>query len=379
MAYIPYPAFGLGVIGVWTRTDISTLGAADVELNNIFAGSAAVTIANPMPIAGRLRALSVKTSGDVGAAGNDLVVTVYKNGVATALTATITGGAGTENEVTTTVTPISYAAGDDITVYAKETGAAAAVQAVAVVWGLGTGGGAGGGGGSSTEQDTYANLVASVPTEGTTGWPSDSFYLLRSDGTNYDPWGPIFPMTQPVDGDFAWVNQGGATVSATKGGIFLLAPTSGTDNLRVRIQSAPATPYTVTAAILPLFPFQDFYAAGLVFRESGTGELANFAIASNSSVSTTSMSLFVGKYNSPTSFSATYTNVDWKNYGVLWLRIADDGANRICSVSNDGQNFLQIHTVGRTDFLTADQIGFYMQVVNTTYTGGVLLLSWLEA
>lgn len=121
-------------LGAWVRPDISTLAAADGDIDNAWAGVAGVVIANPMPVAGGLIALSVKLTGDVGAAGNNLIVTVYKNGVATALAATVTGGAGTEDEALATDL-ITFSQGDDIKVQARIVGAPAAVRAVAVVWG----------------------------------------------------------------------------------------------------------------------------------------------------------------------------------------------------------------------------------------------------
>ena len=79
------------------------------------------------------------TGGHNHAAGNDLVVTVYKNGSATALTVSVVGAAGTEQSAQAAVTPIAFAAGDTVTVQAKKNGAPAAVQAVVQVWGFFTG------------------------------------------------------------------------------------------------------------------------------------------------------------------------------------------------------------------------------------------------
>ena len=45
--------------------------------------------------------------------------------------------------------------------------------------------------------------------------PSNGFYLERYSGSAWVPWGPIWPMTKPVDGDYAWINQGSATVTTT--------------------------------------------------------------------------------------------------------------------------------------------------------------------
>ena len=94
----------LALLGAWTQADCSTLTGTDAEILNSFA---TVALSSPMPVAGTLVGLVVKLTGDVGAAGNDVITTVYLNGVATLLTATITGAAGTENEIVATVTPIA--------------------------------------------------------------------------------------------------------------------------------------------------------------------------------------------------------------------------------------------------------------------------------
>lgn len=125
----------LSLLGNWCRPDISTLGGADAEIENAGSTAPTKTIAHVMPVAGQLIALSVRLSGDVGAAGNDLIVTVYKNGVATTLTLTIAGAAGTEDKGQGAVTPVTFVAGDLITVQGKKNGAPAAVQAVVAVWG----------------------------------------------------------------------------------------------------------------------------------------------------------------------------------------------------------------------------------------------------
>ena len=64
----------------------------------------------------------------------------------------------------------------------------------------------------------------------------------------------------------------------------------------------------------------------------------------------------------------------------MWFQIADDNTNRICSISQDGQNFDTFHSVGRTDFLTADQIGICLRSQTTTGTlARATLISWKEA
>lgn len=265
------------------------------------------------------------------------------------------------------------------------------------------GGGAGGGGGAPTdatyivedangslsaeavlgttviETAAFASLTAAAKA-GRLKFPNDSFYILRDSGSALAPWGPIFPMTLPIDGDFAWVNQGGASVVATNGGIFLSIAAAGTDvNNRIRKKAAPSTPYVITAAFIPyIYPASGANGngqCGLCFRESSSGKLSSIMILGNGQ-------LEVQKWNSPSSFSASYFQNSYSylvSSGTLWwFQIADDGATRYYRVSNDGVNFRTIHSVGRTDFLTADEVGFCINVDASAKDTGMTLLSWKQ-
>lgn len=57
----------------------------------------------------------------------------------------------------------------------------------------------------------------------------------------------------------------------------------------------------------------------------------------------------------------------------------DDGTNRICSLSNNGRNWWVFHSVGRTDFLTADHVGFYVSDNGSSRATGLTLLSWRQS
>jgi hypothetical protein len=187
-------------------------------------------------------------------------------------------------------------------------------------------------------------------------------------------------LYEPVTTDsFAWVNQGSATVDATPGGIFLHAPASGGgQNLRIRKKAAPATPYTITALLLFL-ALESSGASevhyGLCFRQSSDGKLATL------SREPFNQQTWSTKWNSATSFGAQYVNrtLPGTLQTLNWFRIADDGTNRTVSFSHDGRNFIAYHAVGRTDFLTADEVGFYAAPSNATGGVGVTVLSWKDA
>jgi hypothetical protein len=224
--------------------------------------------------------------------------------------------------------------------------------------------------------DTYANLPTAA-SEGRIFLPSDGVQLERDSSTAWTPWGPIFPFTKPVSGDFSWVNQGGASVDTTYGGIYLNAPASTTASLRIRIKSAPTVPYTIVVGFLCFSRRVDYQSCGFVWRESGTGELVTAGIGIDTTVD---VAAAVTKWDDATTWNATYTNQDWQKWSpIVFFKCEDNNTNRITSLSMDAQHWQQLHSVSRTDFLTADQVGFFCNAQNATWDMDMLLLHWEES
>lgn len=220
----------------------------------------------------------------------------------------------------------------------------------------------------------YASLAAFH--QGRIGFPSDGFSILRDSGSAFAPWGPIFPFTLPVNGDFAWINQGSATISEVSGGLVLAVPADATSpNIHLRKKTAPSTPYTITAALTSGM-IAATAAYGLLFRESSSGKLHTFQI----NFEATGQQLYSYKADSPTVGNSVYTSsILYGHPPPLFLRIADDGTDRKCSISWNGQTWIEFHSVGRTNFLTADEVGFFGASQNGTYGMNMTLLSWKQA
>ena len=227
----------------------------------------------------------------------------------------------------------------------------------------------------STYTDTYANIPA-ASSDGDLFFPSDGRSVYRDTGAAWMPWGPICPMTDPPAAGWSWVNQGGATVSTTNGGIYLETLLDSQYNLRAYVRAAPTPPYVITGRFTARWEWalrND--SVGLCWRESGTGKMIYHAF------STTSWMTSISKLTNPTTFSAHYLNASYVAHlstrSIFHYRIADDNTNRICSVSNDGHHWAVLHTVGRTDFLTADEVGIClsMSAIGTNNLG-MWLLSW---
>jgi len=184
-----------------------------------------------------------------------------------------------------------------------------------------------------------------------------------------------------ISGLTSWINQGGASADTTHGGILLVdGSPSGGNNVRLLKQTAPSTPYTITAGFTGWVPIQqNFLNFGLAFRESSSGKLSTCHLQSTSAVTPASFALRSQKYNSPTSSTTSYVAYPTDLAGMIYLRISDDGTNRKCYISADGINFSQFHSVARTDFLTANEVGFFVESNNATFSASVWLTSWVIA
>lgn len=188
----------------------------------------------------------------------------------------------------------------------------------------------------------------------------------------------------PLVAALTWVNQGASTAAdatAPDGTPCLdLIPAAGTtsDNFRMLAKSAPATPYVWTVAMeINLFPNTGGgNKAGILWRESGSGKVSLLAIEMGALY----WAYQLQKYNSPSSYSATYGTIQMPAGGgtPLWLRLEDDGTNRHWAISTNGVHFVRIYTVGRTDFITPNQIAVF--IGQYTHSDGALRVrSWEEA
>jgi len=232
-----------------------------------------------------------------------------------------------------------------------------------------------GGGGNVTSTGPLATPPG-APASGDLYLPNNAGFLQRYSGAAWIPWGPLFPLTLPIDGDFAWINQGGASISTATGAILLTAPTNAGVGWRLRVKAAPATPYTITACFLASPLNMDFHQWGLFFRQSSNGRLHGFTIQTNGeTLQPFSNSV---KYSAPTTFDSMYNQRRFRPGNLVWLRIEDTGVNRVCWFSADGLNWSGHSSIGRTDFLTADQVGFGANPENATYELLVTLLSWRQ-
>lgn len=213
------------------------------------------------------------------------------------------------------------------------------------------------------------------------GGAAPNGFYLSSSGSFYI--GPTFQLaTLPVAGNFAWVNQGGATETASGNALVLVAPAGAGDSLRVRQQSI-STNTTLTVSMSCTAQIEDHGACGIGFRESGTGKLLTLAnnLASTTGNCTPSSStpgclgatLQVARWNSATSFNNTQYLENYGPWITQWAQINISGGNLSLRISNDGVNFVQLYTEASNAFFTTapDQWFYFANANNTTLTQSV--------
>jgi len=207
--------------------------------------------------------------------------------------------------------------------------------------------------------------------------PTDGIALHVDDGTVWRSFGPVRRLVPPDDTAFTWINQGAAAVTQSGSALYLREPGVTSRQGRLRLMPTPTPPYTLTAAVIPTFaPSATFQECGLVlYNTGGIGPLVYFGMMARDTAS--NVQLIGEKQTSPSNFSASYFEAYVPYLGhPVWLRIKDDGTNRTLHYSMDGLNFEQIHSAGRTDWITPDRIGYFVDCNSTNVAVGMTLLSW---
>jgi hypothetical protein len=210
-------------------------------------------------------------------------------------------------------------------------------------------------------------------------------YIKRDDESAWNSWGPFFELYEPNETGYSWVNQQTATTSTTDGGVVLSSPAPGVagDNINLRIETSPATPYTIKAAFIPtLYPVNQT-SCGLVFRENATSRIIFFRLMfDDTSTTKTDLVLSVDKYTNPTTLSANYVvaSANILKSALVWFSVTDDGTDLIFSYSNNNVDYTILYQIARNNFFTTgpDEVGYAINSNTTSGNAIMTLLSWLE-
>lgn len=239
------------------------------------------------------------------------------------------------------------------------------------------------------QEDVQANQPAAEKA-GRLFLVDDDVIIQRDTGAAWNNWGPLFHLTPPPSsGNWTAVNSPNA-LTDTKSGLFLLGKSDAGVNIRGYQVNVPAAPYKIDWCMLINCPMVSYHQTGFFWSDGTKLHTISF-LADTDTISTTYapfMFLDNSKYTNVTTASATY---NWAHgnarLGILplmlgplvFVRCEDDNTSRKVSLSVDNQNWQQVFTVSRTDFLTPTKVGFFQNAnTDSTFTSGLNLIHWLQ-
>lgn len=176
---------------------------------------------------------------------------------------------------------------------------------------------------------------------------------------------------------FTFLNQGTSSVANDPFGGLTVTINETTGDWKMLHKSAPTPPYILTAHIL-IGPGAVYSAsgtlAGIGGRESSTGKFMIVVLETGDKAE-------AFRFTDPSTFDSNWGShapVDF-DYDQMWLQFEDDNTDIFARCSNDGINFFQIATEGRTAFMAsgADQIVFAFNPRGSV-DKIVHLRSWIE-
>lgn len=222
------------------------------------------------------------------------------------------------------------------------------------------------GGGSSVASNRL------IPVGGSSGQA-----LVKNSGSDFDAsWGTIGGftaalVTPPVSANWTWQNQSTATIADIGNGVQMTVPVGAAGYNKI-LQALHAAPYDLIAAIVYKAIPESFSGFGLFIRDSVTGNYIIFAYLDN-----TGGQWYVQQQTSADANFSTRSNIGANNqYGLMWMRIKDDGTNVTYQFSADGYTWVVFYTEAHATYITPNQIGFFGTASTATRTKVARLLSW---
>lgn len=194
---------------------------------------------------------------------------------------------------------------------------------------------------------------------------------------------PDYPLNRVLEqgvtrteADFTWINKGTATSqTADDGGILMTSPSEASNQVRLKIRSAPVTPYKITSFCMLGPGMQDYTGAdgtwmGPTLRD-GTGKLYVLALRGDR--------IILFKLNSPTSFNGPVDSYINNNRHAAWLQVEDDGTDIKGHVSIDGYVWEECFNEGRTTFMAGGptDVGFSVNSGGSNAGAHYYFKSWI--
>lgn len=185
---------------------------------------------------------------------------------------------------------------------------------------------------------------------------------------------------------WTWDNQGNSTVDYGAGYPYLHLAATSTVNLRLLYRAAPATPYSITAAISRNITGQGLHtaevASAIGFRDSA-GKLIAFQIGRGVSgtcnIGVSTFSTANGSHANVAGWHGSQSNRALALAPRVWMKMADDGANYLTfyySVDS-GNHWVKVAQLGRTAYLPSGPTQVWVGGCPNATPVDVALESWV--
>ena len=208
-----------------------------------------------------------------------------------------------------------------------------------------------------------------------TGLLSVSGFYLTDGASNYYI-GPTFQKaTLPVAGNFSWVNQGGASETASGNALVLSAPSGAGDSLRMRVFNIGANT-KFTANVSCTLQTENFQGCGVLFYESATGKVETIggqafntgnANVPGAVANQTGLFTNIIRWTNTTTFSADQYSQVYGPWITQWVQIEFSSNTLFFRVSSDGVNFNTLYSEAKGSFFTTapNQWGYFADSNNS--------------
>jgi len=169
-----------------------------------------------------------------------------------------------------------------------------------------------------------------------------------------------------LDSKWTWVNQGSASVIFEASNAIMTMPASGSCNLHALVQTAPNTPYRITAKIVhDAVGLTSYNWVGLLLMSSTSGKIKAIGLMRDQDKSTC-MALEVLGYNSVSSFGPTTAYVMAATQ-VIYLQIFNDGSILHFLHSVDGRHYIELYSEAIAAWLVdPDRMGIAADVMSAS-------------
>jgi hypothetical protein len=177
-------------------------------------------------------------------------------------------------------------------------------------------------------------------------------------------------LPMPSLSDYAWTNQGSTTCALGSHGSWIMTQPKTrasitAPSLGILRQDTPTPPYSLTARISFLASAKEFVKCGLIWRDSASGKCTSWEV-SGTAAAVPYMACV--DYDSVTARNASpwaFVSPLMASGGPIWLRVRDNGTLRQVYSSLDGVVWQGWFERSRTTFLTADQVGIFVDAENS--------------